>query len=105
MATPKQKWILGFVVVAAVAAIVVISNLRPQSPTPPAAEQTPAPGCQTSADCPPGNECVAPGRCSRSCKSDGDCTDGRKCGELRAMQPGPDGVPTTVKTCVRATAN
>jgi hypothetical protein len=103
MATSKQKWLLGFGVVAVIALVAVITNLRTPPATPATANENPPPGCQTNADCPPENACVVPGRCSRSCKTDSDCTAGRRCGELRAMQPGPGGAPTTVTTCVRAT--
>jgi hypothetical protein len=105
MARAKQKWVFGFVVIAALVVVAVITNSGKEPAAPTAGHEPTPPGCRSSADCPAGHECVAPGRCSRSCKSDSDCTAGRKCGELRAMQPGPDGVPVTVMTCVRATPN
>jgi hypothetical protein len=104
MATPTQKWVLGLVIMATVALLAVIAGVARQ-PAPPPTVETPKPACRSTADCPPGNACVAPGRCSQTCTSERDCPPGRTCAELRAMQAGADGVPTTVMTCVIATPN
>ena len=76
-------------------------NVTAAAPDPAGAPPAPAgprPACLGKAECPEGSECVAPGMCSRLCKSDRDCSGGRTCAELRVM--GSDG--TTAHTCVAA---
>lgn len=102
MATPKQKWMIGLAAIAAVAAVAVATNVGTKPAPVPVVESVKA-ACRSTADCPTGSECVAPGRCSQACKSDSDCPAGRKCAELRAMQADADGTATTVTTCVVAT--
>ena len=86
-----------------VLAAVVGAHASPAGTPPSAAAATTAGGCGATVDRPPEHRCVAPGKCGRACKTDGDCPAGRRCAELNLMDPQEESSGAgTVTTCVIA---
>jgi Cys-rich repeat protein len=102
MANPKPKWLVALIAIVAMLAIAaIVASNRSEDEQAPSLPPL-APGeCRSNADCPPGNQCVAPGKCSQACKTAADCPAGRTCAELKAQAPERDGA-NTVTTCVLA---
>ena len=103
MATTRNRWVIGALIALGLL-VAVVAGGRLACRPPPA--RPAAGGCGATVDCPPGHRCVAPGKCGRVCKTDGDCPAGLRCAELNLMNTEEEGSSDagTVTTCVIATS-